>query len=263
MRSRPTLAGGPLTMPESEEMGNMTGAAGVPGNDPGATARARVLVVDDEPTMLRALRVNLRARGYDVTLATDGEGATAEAARRPPDAILLDLGLPDIDGVEVIRRLRGWTRAPVIVLSGRRSLNDTVAALDAGADDYVSKPFSMEELLARLRAVLRREEGGAPGSHVVIGRLQVDMAAHSVLDGDGRTVHLTPTEWRLLETLLRHPGQLVPGDRLLAQVWGHGYEGNAHYLRFHMARLRRKLEADPSRPRHLLTEPGLGYRYQP
>jgi two-component system KDP operon response regulator KdpE len=222
----------------------------------------RVLVVDDEPAMLRALRINLRVRKYDVTTASTGREALAEARRRPPDAVILDLGLPDVDGIEVIRELRGWSRAPVIVLSGRTGPGDKIAALDAGADDYVTKPFSMEELLARLRAALRRDDTGPPPARVRVGRCEIDLAAHSALDG-ARTVRLTPTQWRLLEILLRHPGQLVGTQRLLTEIWGPGYERYTHYLRFHMAGLRRKLEDDPSRPRHLLTEPGMGYRYQP
>jgi two-component system KDP operon response regulator KdpE len=222
----------------------------------------RVLVVDDEPAMLRALRINLRVRKYDVTTASTGREALAGARRRPPDAVILDLGLPDVDGIEVIRELRGWSRAPVIVLSGRTGPGDKIAALDAGADDYVTKPFSMEELLARLRAVLRRDDTGPLPVRVRVGRCEIDLAAHTALDG-ARTVRLTPTQWRLLEILLRHPGQLVGTQRLLTEIWGPGYERYTHYLRFHMAGLRRKLEDDPSRPRHLLTEPGMGYRYQP
>jgi two-component system KDP operon response regulator KdpE len=232
----------------------------------------RVLIVEDEPALLRALRINLRARSYEVTAAPTGRGALAEAARQPPDAVILDLGLPDVDGVEVIRELRSWSRAPVIVLSGRTSSGDKIGALDAGADDYVTKPFSMEELLARLRAVLRRDEAAPLGSPVTIGHCEIDLAAHTVIDttesaSTGReetsVVRLTPTEWQLLELLLRSPGRLVGSRRLLAEVWGPGYEHSTNYLRFHMARLRRKLEDDPARPRHLLTEPGMGYRYQP
>jgi two-component system KDP operon response regulator KdpE len=230
----------------------------------------RVLIVEDEPALLRALRIDLRARGYEVQTAARGQEALDRAARWPPDAVLLDLGLPDRDGTEVIRELREWSSAPVIVLSGRSAAQDKIVALDAGADDYVTKPFAMDELLARLRAALRREDTVRPATAVIIGRTQVNLAAHTVVrspdepaDGQAEAVHLTPTEWRLLEILLRSPGQLVPSSRLLAQVWGPGYEHNAHYLRFHMARLRRKLEEDPPRPRHLLTEPGMGYRYQP
>ena len=236
--------------------------------------QTRVLIVEDEPALLRALRIDLRARGYEVHTAARGQEALDQAARWPPDAVLLDLGLPDRDGTEVIRELRTWSNVPVIVLSGRSAAQDKIVALDAGADDYVTKPFAMDELLARLRAALRREDAVRPATAVTIGRTQVNLAAHTVVrhpdadagaDGDGQDelVHLTPTEWRLLEILLRSPGQLVPSSRLLAQVWGPGFEHNAHYLRFHMARLRRKLEEDPPRPRHLLTEPGMGYRYQP
>jgi two-component system KDP operon response regulator KdpE len=227
----------------------------------------RILIVEDEPALLRALRINLRARGYDVTTAPTGRGALAEAARQPPDAVLLDLGLPDVGGIEVIRELRGWSRAPVIVLSGRTGSGDKIGALDAGADDYVTKPFSMEELLARLRAVLRRDDSAPHASRVRIGHSVIDLGAHTVVDAavtDGTgMVRLTPTEWRLLEILLRSPGRLVGSHLLLQGVWGPGFENSTNYLRYHMARLRRKLEEDPSRPRHLLTEPGMGYRYQP
>jgi two-component system, OmpR family, KDP operon response regulator KdpE len=222
--------------------------------------------VEDEPALLRALRIDLRARGYEVATAGSGREALDQAVRRPPDAVLLDLGLPDGDGTDVIRQLRSWSTAPVIVLSGRASAQDKIGALDTGADDYVTKPFSMEELLARLRAVLRREDAARPGAVYVIGSAAIDLSAYTVIrqvGGRAAAVHLTRTEWRLLEILLRSPGQLVGATRLLTEVWGAGYEHNAHYLRFHMARLRRKLEDDPPRPRHLLTEPGMGYRYQP
>jgi two-component system KDP operon response regulator KdpE len=239
-----------------------------PGADPHPSARsaaARVLVVEDEPALLRALRINLRARGYAVATASAGRDALAEARRHPPDAVLLDLGLPDLDGGSVIRELRGWSRAPVIVLSGRAGSGDKIGALDAGADDYVTKPFDMEELLARLRAALRRGDQAPRDTTYRIGQHQIDLGAHTIV-ADGAApepLHLTPTEWRLLEILLRAPGQLVSSDRLLGQVWGPGFERSTHYLRFHMAGLRRKLEDDPHRPRHLLTEPGMGYRYQP
>jgi two-component system, OmpR family, KDP operon response regulator KdpE len=242
----------------------MAVAAEVPVQNSGASAgpvaRARVLVVDDEPAMLRALRISLRVREYDVTTAGTGREALAEASRRPPDAVILDLGLPDMDGIEVIGGLRGWSRAPVIVLSGRSGPGDKIAALDAGANDYVTKPFSMEELLARLRAMLR--QGDTQPVRVTIGGREIDLAAHTVLEGT-RTVRLTPTQWRLLEILLRDPGQLVATRRLLTEIWGPGYERYTNYLRVHMSGLRHKLEPDPSRPRHLLTEPGMGYRYQP
>jgi two-component system, OmpR family, KDP operon response regulator KdpE len=233
-------------------------------------AAARVLIVEDEPALLRALRINLRARGYDVATAAGGAEGLAAARRHPPDVVVLDLGLPDIDGGEVIRELRGWSRAPVIVLSGRTGSGDKIGALDAGADDYVTKPFDMEELLARLRAALRRGDPAPAGTTFSIGAYEIDTAAHTIVGtresadgGEPDELHLTPTEWRLLEILLSAPGQLVGSQRLLGDVWGPGFERSTHYLRFHMAGLRRKLEDDPHRPRHLLTEPGMGYRYQP
>jgi two-component system, OmpR family, KDP operon response regulator KdpE len=236
---------------------------------PGPTSR--VLIVEDEPALLRALRINLRARGYDVATAATGREALTAARRRPPDVVLLDLGLPDVDGSEVIRELRAWSAAPVIVLSGRAGSGDKIGALDAGADDYVTKPFDMEELLARLRAALRRSDHAPDSTKFSIGVYEIDTAAHTVTwqrptgpDAPAADdLHLTPTEWRLLETLLSAPGQLVSSGRLLNEVWGPGFERSTHYLRFHMAGLRRKLEDDPHRPRHLLTEPGMGYRYQP
>jgi two-component system KDP operon response regulator KdpE len=221
-----------------------------------------VLVVEDEAAMSRALRINLRARGYEVATARTGREALAEASTHPPDAVILDLGLPDLDGVEVIRELRGWSRAPVVVLSGRTGSGDKITALDSGADDYVTKPFAMAELLARLRAALHRDDPTPPPAQFTIGRCEIDLAAHTVREGT-RTVRLTPTQWRLLEILVRHPGQLVSSQRLLTEIAGAGYERDRHYLRFHMAALRRKLEADPSRPQHLLTEPAMGYRYRP
>lgn len=264
----------------------MTEARGRTGSSPARhepALAARVLIVEDEPALLRALRINLRARGYDVAAAASGREALGEARRRPPDVVVLDLGLPDLDGTEVIRDLRGWSRAPVIVLSGRAGSEDKIGALDAGADDYVTKPFDMEELLARLRAALRRDDRSPGAARFTIGRCEIDLTAHTIVrhrrpdavgagpgppttqppDTGPEQLHLTPTEWRLLEILLNAPGQLVSSDRLLGEVWGPGYERSTHYLRFHMAGLRRKLEDDPHRPRHLLTEPGMGYRYQP
>jgi two-component system KDP operon response regulator KdpE len=238
----------------------------------------RVLIVEDEPALLRALQINLRARGYEVATAAAGGEALAQARQRAPDAVLLDLGLPDVDGTEVIRELRGWSAAPVIVLSGRGGSGDKIGALDAGADDYVTKPFDMEELLARLRAALRRGEQPAAAATFRIGQHEIDIAAHTIASpadtadtqaDTAEQLHLTPTEWRLLEVLLAAPGQLVGSERLLAEVWGAGFTRSTHYLRFHiylrfhMAGLRRKLEDDPHRPLHLLTEPGMGYRYQP
>ncbi|MGW0217385.1 response regulator [Micromonospora chokoriensis] len=224
----------------------------------------RILVVDDEPQILRALRINLRARRYDVDVAATGAAALKAAASHPPDLVVLDLGLPDIDGVEVIRGLRGWTAVPIIVLSGRAGSEDKVAALDAGADDYVTKPFGVEELLARIRAVTRRL--GAPTESVPalrIGQHTVDLADHSVRRDDGTEVKLTPTQWSVLEKLLRHPGKLVSQRQLLQDVWGPEYQNETNYLRQYLAQLRRKLEDDPARPRHLITEPGMGYRYRP
>ncbi|MDG9672760.1 response regulator [Micromonospora sp. DH14] len=224
----------------------------------------RILVVDDEPQILRALRINLRARRYDVDVAATGAAALRAAASHPPDLVVLDLGLPDIDGVEVIRGLRGWTTVPIIVLSGRAGSEDKVAALDAGADDYVTKPFGVEELLARIRAVTRRL--GAPSEAVPalrIGQHTVDLADHSVRRDDGTEVKLTPTQWSVLEKLLRHPGKLVSQRQLLQDVWGPEYQNETNYLRQYLAQLRRKLEDDPARPRHLITEPGMGYRYRP
>jgi two-component system KDP operon response regulator KdpE len=233
-----------------------------------------VLVVDDEPQILRALRINLRVRQYDVHTAGSGSEALAVAARYPPDLVILDLGLPDLDGVEVIHGLRGWTEAPIIVLSGRADSTDKVDALDAGADDYVTKPFGMDELLARMRAVSRRVGADGDTPQVRLGDLVVDLAAKRVVrrpagsdqdqnrEGNG-DVRLTPTEWHLLEVLLRNPGKLLSQQQLLAEVWGPGYADATGNLRLYMTQLRRKLEPDPARPRWLMTEPGMGYRYQP
>jgi len=229
---------------------------------------AGILIVEDETELVRALRINLRARQYEVLTAGTGREALAVAASHPPDAIILDLGLPDIDGTEVIVELRRWYHAPIIVLSGRTSPGDKIGALDVGADDYVTKPFAMAELLARLRAALRRDEaeGRDQPRQATVGRWLVDLTAHQVRRasaGEEETLRLTPTEWRILEVLLRRPGQLVGSAQLLTAVWGPGFQQRTNYLRFHMARLRRKLEDNPARPRHLLTEPGMGYRYQP
>ena len=240
--------------------------------DPQPGSGSLVLVVEDQAELQRALRINLRARQYDVLAARTGREALALAASHPPDAIILDLGLPDIDGTEVIVELRRWCRAPIIVLSGRTSPGDKIGALDVGADDYVTKPFAMAELLARLRAALRRDEGDVAHDQprqAIIGRWLVDLVAHRVTaaetsDGpEPEVLRLTPTEWRILELLVQRPGQLVGSAQLLTGVWGPGFQQRTNYLRFHMARLRRKLEDNQSRPRHLLTEPGMGYRYQP
>jgi two-component system KDP operon response regulator KdpE len=221
----------------------------------------RVLVVDDEPGLRRAMAINLKARGYDVTLAADGAAALAAAASAPPDAVVLDLGLPDMDGVQVIEGLRGWNQAPIIVLSARTSQDDKVLALDAGADDYVTKPFGMDELLARLRAALRRGPAAEDTPVVETESFTIDLAAKQARGPDGESVRLTPTEWHLLEVLVRHEGKLVSQRQLLQEVWGPVYETETNYLRVYMAQLRRKLEREPAQPRHLVTEPGMGYRF--
>jgi two-component system KDP operon response regulator KdpE len=221
----------------------------------------RILVVDDDPQILRALRINLRARRYEVGIAADGASALKAAADHLPDLVVLDLGLPDMQGIDVIRDLRAWTAIPILVLSGRVDSRDKVDALDAGADDYVTKPFGVDELLARIRAVTRRARAAEEAQPVVaVGRYLVDVANRSIAGGD---VRLTPTEWQLLEHLVCNPGKLVTQAALLHDVWGPQYSTEKNYLREYMARLRRKLEPDPSRPRHLLTEPGMGYRFRP
>jgi two-component system KDP operon response regulator KdpE len=221
----------------------------------------RVLVVEDDPNLARALSINLRARGYVVDLASGGAPALALVAGRHPDLILLDLGLPDMDGTEVIEGVRGWSKTPIIVLSARQTSHDKVRALDVGADDYVTKPFAMDELLARLRAALRRTaDESAALSNLQTPDFAVDFAARQVTR-DGEVVRLTPKEWGILQTLTRNAGRLVSQDMLLRDVWGPGYEGEAHYLRVYMAQLRRKLEPDHSRPRYFITEPGMGYRF--
>lgn len=223
----------------------------------------KVLVVDDEPQIVRALRINLSARGYEVLTAPDGTTALRLAADGKPDVVVLDLGLPDMDGTEVIAGLRGWTSLPIIVLSARTDSTDKVDALDAGADDYVTKPFGMDELLARLRAAVRRSAAAGPEDEPIVktASFTVDLAAKRVLK-DGTEVHLTPTEWGLLEVLARNAGKLVAQKQLLRDVWGPAYEKETHYLRVYLAQLRRKLEPEPARPRHLLTEPGMGYRFE-
>ncbi len=222
----------------------------------------RVLVVDDDRPLARALAINLKARSYDVEVALTGRDALAMASRRPPDVVVLDLGLPDMDGLEVLQGLRGWTSVPVLVLSAREEQAEKVAALDAGADDYVTKPFGMDELLARLRAAVRRTGPGTEELPVVTtAHFTVDLAARRVTTGDGE-VRLTPTEWHLLEVLVRSPGRMVAQKALLREVWGPAYESESHYLRVYVAQLRRKLEPDPSHPVHLLTEAGMGYRFE-
>jgi two-component system, OmpR family, KDP operon response regulator KdpE len=222
---------------------------------------SRVLVVDDEPQILRALGINLRARGYEVDLAPDGERALDVAARHHPDVVVLDLGLPGIDGVDVIRGLRGWSQVPIVVLSVRDAEGDKVAALDAGADDYVTKPFGMDELLARLRAALRRTTPAEEEALVETEDFTIDLAAKKVRR-DGEEVRLTPTEWNLVEVLVRNRGRLVAQTQLLQEVWGPQYHDETNYLRVFMAQVRRKLEPEPSHPRYFITEAGMGYRFE-
>jgi two-component system KDP operon response regulator KdpE len=223
-----------------------------------------VLVVDDDVALGRALGINLRAHGYDVTVVHDGRSALDRVAHLHPAVVILDLGLPDLDGIEVLQGIRGWSAIPVLVLSARSTSEEKVRALDAGADDYVTKPFGMAELLARVRAAVRRSAPatGETGAPVVTDDFTVDLDAHRVLRA-GEPVRLTPTEWSMLEILVRHAGKLVSGKRLLVEVWGPAYETETHYLRVYMAQLRRKLEPDPAHPRYLITEPGAGYRFQP
>ncbi|HEV3450282.1 MAG TPA: response regulator [Acidimicrobiia bacterium] len=221
---------------------------------------SRVLVVDDEPEIRRTLGINLRVRGYDVDLAADGEQALDLAARHHPDVVVLDLGLPDIRGVDVIAGLRGWSRVPIVVLSARDTEPDKVAALDAGADDYVTKPFGMDEFLARLRAALRRAAPAEEDAVIETPDFTIDLATKRVVRGSDE-VRLTPTEWGLVELLVRNPGKLLSHRQLLREVWGPGYERETHYLRVFMAHVRRKLEPEPSQPRYFHTEAGMGYRF--
>ncbi|MFG2324547.1 response regulator [Streptomyces sp. NPDC048568] len=223
----------------------------------------RVLVVEDDLQLVRALVLNMRARSYGVDAAPDGTTALRLAQARRPDVVVLDLGLPDMDGVHVIRTLRGWTGVPILVLSARRASGEKVAALDAGADDYITKPFSMDELLARLRAAVRRTETDpvAETTLVTTDDFTVDLTAKKVRRS-GRDVRLTPTEWHLLEILVTHPGRLISQKHLLREVWGEAHGNKTNYLRVYMAQLRRKLETDPSHPRYLVTEAGMGYRFE-
>ncbi|WP_067604648.1 response regulator [Nocardiopsis listeri] len=221
----------------------------------------RVLVVDDDVQIIRAMRINLRARGYAVDTAGDGASALRLVEEHLPTLVLLDLGLPDMEGVEVIQRLRGWTQVPIIVLSARHSAGEKVRCLDLGADDYVTKPFGMDELLARMRAAERRAVQVEEAPVVRTEAFEVDLGAKRVLR-DGEEVRLTPTEWHILEILARNVGRLVSQRRLLHDVWGPAYQNETNYLRVYLAQLRRKLEPDPSRPRHLITEAGRGYRFE-
>ena len=224
--------------------------------------RTSVLVVDDDPHLLKALRITLQAHGYAVETAADGGTALRAASHHPPDVMILDLGLPDLDGAEVLQELRRWSSLPVLVLSARHGSSDKVEALDAGADDYITKPFGLDELLARLRALLRRVPEPESAPTVAASSFTVDLARRRVTK-DGDAVRLTPTEWNILELLVRNPARLVTQQQLLLDVWGPAYQKEANYLRVYMAQLRRKLEADPGNPRHLITEPGVGYRFMP
>jgi two-component system, OmpR family, KDP operon response regulator KdpE len=230
--------------------------------EPDCQPMTRVLVIDDEVPILRALKINLAARKYEVSTAADGASGLAAMARERPDVLILDLGLPDMDGTDVIRGVRGWSSTPIIVLSAWGQESQKVAALDAGADDYVTKPFGMDELLARLRAAVRRAAPAPDEPVISTAEFTVDLARKRVTRA-GADVRLTPTEWQLLEVLVRNAERLVTQRQLLQEVWGPGYQTEAHYLRVYMAGLRRKLEPDPSAPRYLLTEPGMGYRFCP
>lgn len=226
----------------------------------------RILIADDDPQILRALRITLTARGYDIVTAPDGTAALNAAIEHHPDLVMLDLGMPHLDGLGVIAGLRGWTQVPILVVSGRSGAADKVDALDAGADDYVTKPFSIDELLARIRALTRRVSSADDEPVVVFGDVTVDLSARSVTRqrlGRPEPVRLTPTEWRILEFLLRNPGKLVPRQSLLTDIWGPHHSTDSGYLRLYLAQLRKKLEPDPSLPRYLLTEAGMGYRFSP
>ncbi|MCR2791804.1 response regulator transcription factor [Microbacterium sp. zg.Y625] len=223
----------------------------------------RILIADDDPQILRALRITLTAKGYDVTTALDGTQAIAAAVDHRPDILILDLGMPRLDGIEVIHAVRGWSTAPILVVSGRAGAADKVEALDAGADDYITKPFAVEELLARIRALTRRVPQDDASPVVRLGDVTIDLAAHSVVrttpDGD-RQIRLTPTEWQFIEILIRNAGKLVTRQTVLRTIWGTDHAEDTGYLRLYVSQLRKKLEPDPSAPRYLLTEPGMGYR---
>jgi len=222
----------------------------------------KVLLIDDELRFLRSLAISLQARGYDVDTATTGEDGLDRAARGHPDVVVLDLGLPKMDGIDVLKRMRGWTEVPVIVLSARHQEPSKVAALDAGADDYVTKPFGMDELLARLRAALRRRPSTDEHPRITTDDFTIDLDTTRVTGAEGEQVHLTPTEWGIASVLVRNAGRLVPQRQLLQEVWGPDHENETHYLRVYLAAIRRKLEPNPSRPRYFLTESGMGYRFE-
>ena len=221
---------------------------------------SKILVIEDEAPLRRALRIFLEAHDYVVVLAASGREGLDLAAREHPDVVILDLGLPDMDGVSVAAALRGWSTVPIVVLSARDAEPVKVAALDAGADDYVTKPFAMNEFLARLRAALRRAAPTEQERVIVTNDFTIDLGAKQI-QHDGKELHLTPTEWQIVEVLARHRGKLVTQQQLLQQVWGPQYQRETHYLRIYMSQIRRKLEPDPSRPRYFITEPGMGYRF--
>jgi two-component system KDP operon response regulator KdpE len=226
----------------------------------------KILIADDDQQILRALRILLTARGYEVTVASTGAEALSRAVEGHPDLVMLDLGMPQLNGIEVIEGLRGWSTVPILVVSGRTGSSDKVDALDAGADDYVTKPFAADELLARIRALTRRQPAATDQPLVTFGDVSVDLAAHQVTRGTGdarETVRLTPTEWSVLEVLVRNPRRLVTRQTLLTDVWGPQYTSDTGYLRLYLAQLRKKLEPVPSHPKYLLTEPGMGYRFVP
>ena len=226
----------------------------------------KILIADDDPQILRALRITLTARGYSILTASDGTAALNAAIEHHPDLVILDLGMPHLDGLDVIAGLRGWTQIPILVVSGRSGAADKVDALDAGADDYVTKPFSIDELLARIRALTRRAPTTDDEPVISFGDITVDLSARNVVrttSGTRESVRLTPTEWRILEVLVRNPGRLVTRQTLLTDIWGPHHTNDSGYLRLYLAQLRKKLEADPARPRHLLTEAGMGYRFNP
>ncbi len=223
----------------------------------------KILIADDDPQLVRALRITLTAKGYEIVTAADGAQAIAAAVDARPDIFMLDLGMPRLNGVEVIQGIRGWSTAPILVVSGRTGSADKVEALDAGADDYVTKPFSIEELLARLRALTRRVPQHDADPIVTFGDVTVDLSAHDVVrtvDGEARRVRLTPTEWRVLELLVRNPGRLVTRQNLLTEIWGSEHVSDTGYLRLYIAQLRKKLEADPGSPQFIVTDSGMGYR---
>ena len=226
----------------------------------------KILIADDDPQIIRALRVTLGARGYDIVTASNGVDAVNQAISHHPDLVMLDLGMPALNGIEVIEGLRGWTQVPILVVSGRTDAADKVAALDAGADDYVTKPFSAEELLARVRALTRRVPAGDDESVTIFGDVRVDFSAKQVTRGDAmhlESIRLTPTEWRILELLVQNPEKLITRESILTQVWGPHHTRDTGYLRLYFAQLRKKLEPVPSRPRYFVTVLGMGYRFVP